>query len=113
LLCENAELLEANNSLIANRAKIEGDVDLENVIAKGTIALTGTEIGGDFTPQGAVLEGSPALQLRNSKIGGTLFWRSLKHANGEVDFSGASCATINTDGESWMRKRDSYYEKTR
>lgn len=112
LLCENAELLEANNSLIANRAKIEGDVDLENVIAKGTIALTGTEIGGDFTPQGAVLEGSPALQLRNSKIGGTLFWRSLKHANGEVDFSGASCATINTDGESWMRKRDSYYEKT-
>jgi len=34
LLCENAELLEANNSLIANRAKIEGDVDLENVIAE-------------------------------------------------------------------------------
>jgi len=112
LLCENAELLEANNSLIANRAKISGDVDLENILAKGTIALTGTEIGGDFTPQGASLEGTPSLQLRNSKIGGTLVWRSLKYANGEVDFSGASCATINTDGDSWMRKRDSYHEKT-
>ena len=111
LICENAELLETNNSLIANRAKINGDVDLENVTAKGTIALTGTEIGGDFTPQGATLEGTPSLQLRNSKIGGTLVWRSLKHANGEVDFSGATCATINTDGDSWMRKREAYYDK--
>ncbi len=111
LLCENAHFLDKNNSLIANRAKIDGDVDLENVIAKGTIALTGTEIGGDFTPQGASLEGSPALQLRNSKIGGTLAWRSLGFVNGEVDFSGASCSTINTDGDTWMRKRETYHEK--
>lgn len=111
VICENALLADPNIALIANRAKIEGDVDLENVTAKGTIALTGTEIGGDFTPQGATLEGTPALQLRNSKIGGTLVWRTLKHANGEVDFSGASCATINTDGDSWMRKRDTYHEK--
>ncbi len=111
LLCENAKFLESDNSLIINRAKINGDVDLENVIAKGTIALTGTEIGGDFTPQGASLEGTPSLQLRNTKIGGTLVWRSLKHANGEVDFSGASCKNINTDGDSWMRKREDYQEK--
>lgn len=112
LICENAHLRESNNSLIANRAKIDGDVDLENVIAKGTIVLTGTEIGGGFTPQGASLEGTPALQLRNTKIGETLVWRSLKFANGEVDFSGASCKNINTDGDSWMRKRDSYHEKS-
>lgn len=111
VICENALFADPNNSLIANRAKIDGDVDLENTIAKGTIALTGTEIGGDFTPQGASLEGTPALQLRNSKIAGTLVWRSLKHANGEVDFSGATCATINTDGDSWMRKRETYQVK--
>jgi cytoskeletal protein CcmA (bactofilin family) len=111
MLCENAHLTDKNNSLIANRAKITGDVDLENIIAKGTIALTGTEISGDITPQGAILEGTPALQLRNSRIGGTLVWRSLKHVNGEVDFSGASCKTINTDGDNWMRKREGYYDK--
>jgi cytoskeletal protein CcmA (bactofilin family) len=111
VICENALFADPNIALIANRAKIDGDVDLENVTAKGTIALTGTEIGGDLTPQGASLEGTPALQLRNSKIGGTLVWRSLKHVNGEVDFSGASCATINTDGDTWMRKREAYHEK--
>ena len=111
LSCENAKFYEANNSMIANRAKIEGDVDLENVKAKGTLVLTGTEIGGDVTPQGAMLEGTPSLQLRNTKIGGTLIWRSLGFANGEVDFSGASCKTINTDGDSWMRKRPAYQEK--
>ena len=110
VICENALFADPNIALIANRAKIDGDVDLENVTAKGTIALTGTEIGGDFTPQGAALEGTPALQLRNSKIGGTLVWRSLKYVNGEVDFSGASCATINTDGDTWMRKREAYHE---
>lgn len=111
LVCEKANFTESNIALIANRAKIDGDVDLENIIAKGTIALTGTEIGGNFTPQGARLEGTPALQLRNTKIGGTLIWRSLGFINGEVDFSGASCKTINTDSDSWMRKRDSYHEK--
>lgn len=111
VICENALFADPNIALIANRAKIDGDVDLENVTAKGTIALTGTEIGGDFTPQGATLEGTPALQLRNSKIGGTLVWRTLRYVNGEVDFSGASCATINTDGDTWMRKREAYHEK--
>lgn len=111
LSCENAKFNETNNALIANRAKIDGDIDLENATAKGTIVLTGTEIGGDITPQGAMLEGMPSLQLRNTKIGGTLIWRSLGFVNGEVDFSGASCKTINTDDDSWMRKRASYQEK--
>lgn len=112
LSCENAKFNETNNALVANRAKIEGDVDLENASAKGTIVLTGTEIGGDVTPQGAMLEGTPSLQLRNTKIGGTLIWRSLGFVNSEVDFSSASCKTINTDGDSWMRKRASYPEKS-
>ena len=111
LECEGGTFADPNIAFIANRAKIGGNVDFGKANAKGTIALTGTEIGGDFTPQGAVLEGSPALQLRNSKINGTLFWRSLKFVNGEVDFGGASCTTINMDGSSWMRKRPEYLER--
>ncbi len=111
LHCEGGTFADPNIAFIANRAKIDGNVDFGKAKAAGTIALTGTEIGGDFTPQGAVLEGAPALQLRNSKIGGTLFWRSLGFANGEVDFGGASCTTINMDGQSWMRKRPEYMER--
>lgn len=111
LICQSGNFNDTNNAIIANRAKIEGNVDLGNVKAKGTIAFTGSEIGGDFMPQGAVLEGTPALQLRNTKISGTLIWRGLGFVDGEVDLSGASCETLNTGNTSWLRKRDKY--KTR
>lgn len=103
--CQGASFPDPNNAIIANRARIEGDVDLGNVTAKGTIAFTGSEIGGDFTPQGAVLEGRPALQLRNTTIRGTLHWRGLGFVDGEVDLSGATCKTLNTGASSWLRKR--------
>jgi len=108
LSCGGGTFADNNIALIANRAKIDGNVDLGEITANGTIELTGTEIGGDFTSQGAMLMGSPALQLRNSKIDGTLFWRSLGFANGEVNFGGASCTTINMGTKSWMRKRSDY-----
>lgn len=108
---EKGSFLDPNNSIIANRARIDGDVDLGNVTAMGTIAFTGSEIGGDFTPQGAVLDGTPALQLRNSKIGGTLHWRGLGFVDGEVDLSSAACKTLNTGQTSWLRKRDQYRER--
>ncbi len=111
LICENGRFLDPDNAIIANRARIDGDVDLGEVTAKGTIAFTGSEIGGDFTPQGAVLEGTPALQLRNTTIGGTLIWRGLGFVDGEVDLSGASCKTLNTGNTSWLRKRDKYRQR--
>lgn len=111
LNCEGASFLDPNNSIIANRAKIGGDVDLGNVKAVGTIAFTGSEIGGDFMPQSAVLEGTPALQLRNTTIGGTLIWRGLGFVDGEVDLSGASCKTLNTGNTSWLRKREKYADR--
>ena len=104
LICDGAFFADPNIALIANRTKVSGDVDLENLIAKGTVAMTGAEIGGDFLPQKARFEGTPALQLRNTKIDGTLIWRSLTSANGEVDLSGATCKFLNTDRSSWMRK---------
>lgn len=108
LECKGGFLYDPNIALIANRAKINGNVNIAKVEAKGTIALTGTDTGGDFISQGAILEGTPALQLRNSKIGGTLFWRTLGLVSGEVDFGGTCCTTINMDGRSWMRKRPDY-----
>ncbi len=108
LICEEGTFGDKDNAFIANRAKIEGNVNFNKANAAGTVALTGSDIGGDFTAQGAFLEGSPALQLRNSKIGGTLFWRSIGFVNALVDFSGASCTTINMDAKSWMRKRPDY-----
>lgn len=111
LTCHGAVFLDPNNAIIANRTKIEGDVDFGNIQAKGTIALTGADIGGDFMPQGAVLEGTPALQLRNSKIGGTLHWRGLGFVDGEVDLTGASCKILNTGNTSWLRKHDKYSDR--
>ncbi|MEO0910544.1 MAG: hypothetical protein AAFX96_09490 [Pseudomonadota bacterium] len=110
LICDATIFEDPNNALIANRARIAGDVDLENVVAKGTIAMTGSDIAGDFLPQGATLLGKPALQLRNTTIGGSLIWRSLGFVDGEVDFSSASCKTISTGHKSWMRKRSDYEE---
>ncbi len=111
LTCEKATFLDPNNAIIANRAKIEGDVDLGNIKAKGTVVFTGSDIGGDFMPQGAVLEGTPALQLRNTTVSGTLIWRGLGFVDGEVDLSGASCKTLNTGNTSWLRKREKYAER--
>lgn len=111
LECKGGILADPNIALIANRARIGGNVNIAMVEAKGTIALTGTDTGGDFISQGAILEGTPALQLRNSKVDGTLFWRTLGLVSGEVDFSGTSCTTINMDGRSWMRKRLDYPAK--
>ncbi|MDJ0612732.1 MAG: hypothetical protein QNJ29_03590 [Rhizobiaceae bacterium] len=108
LNCEGASFDDPDNAIIANRAKIDGDVNLAKVKARGTIAFTGSEIGGDFMPQGAVLHGTPALQLRNTKIGGTMIWRGLGFVDGEVDLSGTSCKTLNTGNTSWLRKRDKY-----
>ncbi len=110
LICDATIFEDPNNALIANRARIAGDVDLENVVAKGTIAMTGSDIAGDFLPQGATLLGKPALQLRNTTIGGSLIWRSLGFVDGEVDFSSASCKSISTGHKSWMRKRSDYEE---
>jgi len=111
LECSDSKFLDPNTAITANRAKIEGNVDLENMEALGTIALTGSEIGGDFQPQNAQLSGSPALQLRNTKIGGTLHWRGINYVNGEVDLSGATCTTLNTGNTSWMRKDESYSKR--
>ena len=111
IICKGGSFLDPDNAIIANRSKVDGDVDLGNVKAKGTIAFTGSEIGGDFMPQGAVLEGTPALQLRNTVIGGTLIWRGLGFVDGEVDLSGTSCKTLNTGNTSWLRKRPKYQDR--
>jgi len=111
LVCKGGKFLDPNTAISANRAKIDGNVDLENMEALGTIALTGSEIGGDFQPQNAQLSGSPALQLRNTKIGGTLHWRGIGYVNGEVDLSGATCNTLNTGNTSWMRKDEAYSKR--
>ena len=113
LSCQGGTFLDPDNAIIANRARIDGDVDLGNIKSKGTIAFTGSEIGGDFMPQGAILQGTPALQLRNSIIGGTLIWRGLGFVDGEVDLSGTSCKTLNTGHTSWLRRRDKYREELR
>jgi len=108
LNCNDATFTNPDNAILANRMKIDGDVDLGSINAKGTVNLNNAEIGGNVTPQGAVLAGSPSLQLRGAEIAGTLFWRSVAYANSEVDLGGTSCRTINMDGESWMRKRPGY-----
>jgi len=51
------------------------------------------------------------LQLRNTKIGGTLIWRGIGFVDGEVDLSGTSCKTLNTGNTSWLRKREKYAER--
>ena len=52
---------------------------------------------------GGSFEGKPAVNLKNSKIDGILFWRDIEQAAGELNLTGASCLTINMDKESWEK----------
>ncbi|MEM7250876.1 MAG: hypothetical protein AAF493_05615 [Pseudomonadota bacterium] len=92
-------------SLLANRTRIGGDAILSGLTANGSVSLSNATVGGDVTTQGGAFLGAPALQLRNTTITGTFFWRSIRSAPGEVDLRGASCALVNMDERSWLRKR--------
>lgn len=102
--CDKGHFLCKDQAFFANRAYIKGDVSFEDALIVGTVALTGSGIGGSLAFNRTRLNGKPSLQLRGSKIAGTLYWRDLKAVDGDVDLGGASCNTISFDPRSWMRK---------
>ena len=109
--CSEAQFDDANIALMANRAAIGGNLNLVRAVARGTVSIAMATIGGDFTPQHAAFLHNPSLRLAGTDIGGALIWRSIEFANGEVDFSGVNCTTINMDAQSWMRRRPEYADQ--
>ncbi len=101
--CNKARFNCKDRAFFANRADIKGDVSFDDARILGTVALTGTQIEGGLSFNRTRLNGKPSLQLRNSAIAGTLFWRDLKAVDGDVDLAGASCKTISFDRKSWQR----------
>ena len=103
ICCKNGTFSASGQALFANRATIGGNVLLgPSMMAAGTIAFTGSKIEGDLSAEGASLEGKPSLQLRDSRIAGRLTLRGMGYVRSEVDLAGASCKTLNMDGESWL-----------
>ena len=104
--CTKARINCKDRAFFANRADIKGDVSFDDARILGTVALTGAQIEGGLSFNRTRLNGKPSLQLRNSAIEGTLFWRDLKAVDGDVDLAGASCKTISFDRKSWQRDFD-------
>ena len=104
--CSKARFNCKDRAFFANRADIKGDVSFDDARILGTVALTGAQIEGGLSFNRTRLNGKPSLQLRNSAIAGTLFWRDLKAVDGDVDLAGASCKTISFDRKSWQHDFD-------
>jgi len=93
-----------DKSIHAPGAKIGGNVELgKECRVAGQVSFQGATIGGDLTFAGGSFEGKPAINLRNAQIDGTLVWRGVEHARGELNLSGASCRTLNMDWKSWAK----------
>ena len=105
--CNNAIFSCKNQSLVFNRATINGMVLLgKGLMAAGQISFAGAKIGRDFSVQGVSLEGNPSLQLRNAEIRGTLTWRGIKYAHGQLDLTGVSCRDFSFDEYSWKKPKE-------
>lgn len=104
LLLSDAIFSCKDKSIHAPRAKIGGNVELgKECCVAGQVSFQGASIGGDLTFAGGSFEGKPAINLRNAQIDGTLVWRGVEHARGELNLSGASCLTLNMDRNSWEK----------
>lgn len=104
LLIKDATFSCKDKSIHAPRAKIGGNVELgKECRVAGQVSFQGASIGGDLTFSGGSFEGKPAINLRNAQIDGTLVWRGVEHARGELNLSGASCLTLNMDRNSWEK----------
>lgn len=111
LSCCGATLSCNDQALHAPRIKVANNVDLgEECRIGGQISLQGAVIGGDLTFTGGSFDRQvkwekirevTCINLRNAEIAGTLFWRQIKIARGELNLAGASCRTLNMDRESW------------
>ncbi|MEP1429813.1 MAG: hypothetical protein ABJO58_10145 [Rhizobiaceae bacterium] len=111
LSCSDATFSCRDHALYAPRIKVADNVNLgDNCRVAGQISLHGAEIGGDLTFTGGAFDRRVkwekireviCINLRNAKIEGTLFWRQIQIARGELNLAGASCRTLNMDRQSW------------
>ncbi len=107
LECDDAIFSCKNQSLVFNRAVIDGMVLLgKGLMSAGQISFAGAKIGRDFSVQGVSLEGNPSLQLRNAEIRGTLTWRGIKYAHGQLDLTGVTCRDFSFDEYSWKKPKE-------
>ncbi|MEP0943222.1 MAG: hypothetical protein ABJH20_16080 [Rhizobiaceae bacterium] len=111
LSCRDATFSCRDKALHAPRIKVANNVDLgEDCRVGGQVSLQGSVIGGDLTFTGGAFDRRvkwekvrevTCINLRNAEITGTLFWRQIKIARGELNLAGAACRTLNMDRESW------------
>ncbi|WP_309112124.1 hypothetical protein [Saccharothrix sp.] len=75
------------HDLVGMRARVTGDVDLEQLRGAGAVRLTGSEVGGQVDLSGAELAG--ALELSGLRVGGELRLGSLA-VEGAVSLAGVA-----------------------
>ena len=111
LSCRDSTFSCKDKALHAPRLRVANNVNLgEDCRVGGQISLQGATIGGELTFTGGSFDRRvkwekvrevTCINLRNAEIAGTLFWRQIKIARGELNLAGASCRTLNMDRESW------------
>lgn len=111
LSCRDGTFSCRDQALFAPRIKVADNVNLgENCRVAGQVSLQGAEIGGDLSFTGGAFDRKVkwekirdvvCINLRNAKIEGTLFWRQIAIARGELNLAGTSCRTLNMDHQSW------------
>lgn len=90
-------------SLNLDDAKISGNANLRHgFVAKGTVRLVGTEIGGDLDCSQSSID---MLGGNRARVGDAVIWRGIKNT-GEVllSLSDSSIGILEDDKASWPRK---------
>ncbi len=113
LSCIDATFSCKDHALFAPRVKVSGNVDLgRDCKISGQVSFQGGEISGDLIFTGGSFDRkidwdniskTTCINLRNTQIEGTLFWRDIIIARGELNLSGASCRTLNIEEPSWQK----------
>jgi hypothetical protein len=113
LSCVGGTFSCSDQALLAPRLRVADNIELgEDCRVAGQISLQGAVIGGDISFTGGAFDRrvnwkkiheTTCINLRNAEIGGTLFWRQIGIARGELNLAGASCLTLNMDRESWEK----------
>ena len=99
LNAENANFEDIKESLNADGARVEGDVNFEKMHSRGSVSLAGAKIGGDLDAEAGTFEGGEgeALNAERANISGNIFLRNGFHSKGEVDFDSVKASSLEAE----------------
>ena len=113
LSCVSATFSCPDQALFASRIKVGNNVNIgSGCKVAGQISFQGAQIDGDLIFTGGSFDRkikwdkvneTTCINLRNANVHGTIFWRDINIARGELNLAGASCRTLNMEHSSWQK----------